>query len=134
FEEAKEQVLLLDELQNASSEAQTQMLDLLNATSNDVTVSRLGSHSPETFNVKVILALNEPLEKLLEEGRIRHDLLHRVRSIVRLPTFKDRISALVENERGQKTSFLKTLLKIYRYQWQESWPGTGPTPDPFFGI
>lgn len=134
FEEANEQVLLLDELQNASSEAQTQMLDLLNATSDDVTVSRLGSHSPKTFNVKVILALNEPLEKLLEEGRIRHDLLHRVRSIVRLPTFKDRIKALTENEQGQKTTFLKTLLKIYRYQWQECWQGTGSIPDPFFAI
>tara|TARA_R110002050_G_scaffold28607_1_gene74123 strand:+ start:2286 stop:3929 length:1644 start_codon:yes stop_codon:yes gene_type:complete len=134
FEEANEQVLLLDELQNASSEAQTQMLDLLNATSNYVTVSRLGSHSPETFNVKVILALNEPLEKLLEEGRIRHDLLHRVRTIVRLPTFRDKISAIAENERGQKTTYLKTLLKIYRYQWQESWQDIGSIPDPFFTI
>lgn len=134
FEEANEQVLLLDELQNASSEAQTQMLDLLNATSNNVTVSRLGAHSPTTFNVKVILALNEPLDKLLKEGRIRHDLLHRVRSIVRLPTFKYRIRALTENEPGQKTTYLKTLLKIYRYQWQESWQDIGSIPDPFFAI
>lgn len=134
FEEANEQVLLLDELQNASSEAQTQMLDLLNATSNYVTVSRLGSHSSETFNVKVILALNEPLKNLLEEGRIRHDLLHRVRSIIRLPTFKNRINTLVENEHSQKKTFLKTLLKIYRYQWQESWQDIGSIPNPFFAI
>ncbi|HCE2049495.1 sigma 54-interacting transcriptional regulator [Vibrio parahaemolyticus] len=134
FEEANQQVLLLDELQNASSEAQTQMLDLLNATSNDVTVSRLGTHSPQTYNVKVILALNEPLDKLIKEDRIRHDLLHRVRSIVRLPTFKDRIKALTENEQDQKTTFLKTLLKIYRYQWQECWQDTGSIPDPFFAI
>lgn len=134
FEEANGQVLLLDELQNASPEAQTQMLDLLNATNNYVTVSRLGSHSPETFNVKVILALNEPLEKLLEEGRIRHDLLHRVRTIVRLPTFKNRISAPAENERRRNTTFLKTLLKIYRYQWQESFKNIDSIPDPFFAI
>lgn len=134
FEEAHGHVLLLDELQNASCEAQTQMLDLLNAISNDVTVSRLGSHSPETLDVKVILALNEPLRKLLEESRIRHDLLHRVRSIVRLPTFKDRISALAEDERGQEIPFLKTLLKIYRYQWQETWQDISSIPDPFFDI
>lgn len=99
-----------------------------------MTVSRLGTHSPQTYNVKVILALNEPLDKLLKEERIRHDLLHRVRSIVRLPTLKDRIKALNENEQDQKTTFLKTLLKIYRYQWQECWQDTGSIPDPFFVI
>jgi transcriptional regulator with PAS, ATPase and Fis domain len=47
--------------------AQVQLLDLLNPTSNKINISRIGSNDINTFNVKVILAINEEIHDLLKE-------------------------------------------------------------------
>ena len=48
---------------------QTQLLDLLSATSNEVRVSRMGEESkPRICDVKVVIAINEPLTDLVASG------------------------------------------------------------------
>ena len=44
FEEANHRILFLDEFQNASLEAQSQLLDLLDPVSNKITVRRIGAN------------------------------------------------------------------------------------------
>lgn len=148
FEIADKKVLFLDELQSASLPAQTQLLDLLSAVSNDVTLSKMGEFKPETFNVKLIMAVNRPLTDLLKEGKLRYDLFHRVRDVIHLPSFDQRFEEVVANaERERKSNklakqaitdrdsvihfanpitkaenanrtFIRTLLTIYRWRWQ----------------
>lgn len=86
FERAHGGVLFLDEFQEATPEFQAQFLDLLSATSDEVTLARRGAGDDrKTWSVRTVLALNRPVDELLEEGRLRPDFVFRVRVRHRLP-------------------------------------------------
>ncbi|MEN4569541.1 sigma 54-interacting transcriptional regulator [Pantoea agglomerans] len=90
FEEADNGVLFLDELQSASLASQTQLLDLLSAISNDVWISKVGEDAAKRkYDVKVVLAVNEPVSRLLVEGRLRRDLFHRIRDVVKFKSLNE---------------------------------------------
>lgn len=141
FEKAHNKILFLDELQSASLSAQTQLLDLLNAVSNKVSVSRLGTHDAKELNVKLIMAINKPLSELLKQGKLRYDLYHRVRQIVHLPSFKDKFKDLSSNGTQMANNyhaFLKALLSVYRWRWLDpislDESGFISAPNPFINI
>jgi transcriptional regulator with PAS, ATPase and Fis domain len=118
FEQAKGGTLFFDEFQNASPAAQVQLLDLLSAVSDEVVISRMGEdHVRRHCRVKVVLAANEPLTKLLEKGRLRHDLYHRVRIVHELPSLAARL-----RQEGEGDKLLKRLMTIYR--WKSNRPVT----------
>lgn len=112
FEESDGNVLFLDEFQNFSMNAQVQLLDLLNPTSNKINISRIGSNDINTFNVKVIIAINEKMSDLLKEKRIRPDVFYRIRNTHKLNSFNDRLDILMKNK-YDPIVYIKKLLFIY---------------------
>lgn len=118
FELAHNGVLFLDEFQLASKELQGQLLDLLSATSNDVSVSRLGEEEvSRRCNVQVVLALNEEIQQLLEKKRLRSDLLHRMQRVVTFSSLRSQLRAA----RGtpQRHGPSPALARSYRWRYAE---------------
>jgi hypothetical protein len=112
FELANDGILFLDEFQSVPVEYQTQLLDLLHAVSDRVAVARIGDDARrETWNVKVVLAVNEDLGELLRSGRLRTDLFYRMRHLVHFPSLHARFS---DGETGRLT--LEILLRTYRWR------------------
>lgn len=112
FELANDGILFLDEFQSVPVEYQTQLLDLLHAVSDRVAVARIGDDAQrETWNVKVVLAVNEDPGELLRSGRLRTDLFYRMRHLVHFPSLHARLS---NRETGRLT--LEILLKTYRWR------------------
>lgn len=66
--------LFLDEIGNLSYKTQTLLLRALQ----ERTYKSLGSTYERTFDVRLIAATNENLEKAIKEGRFREDLFHRI--------------------------------------------------------
>ncbi|MCA6974210.1 sigma 54-interacting transcriptional regulator [Pectobacterium carotovorum] len=111
FEEAHNGVLFLDELQSASMASQTQLLDLLSAISNDVWISKVGDDAEKKkYDVKVVLAVNEPVSRLLAEGRLRRDLFHRIRDVVKFKSLND---LFVQDN---APAFLTHIFMLYRWK------------------
>ena len=115
FEEANNRILFLDEFQNASLEAQSQLLDLLDPVSNKITVRRIAANQDIHLTVKVILAINEPLKDLIEQNRLRKDLYHRIRSTYNFPN----LESILQSSKSTATdicAFLKKILLVYRWK------------------
>lgn len=111
FEEAHNGVLFLDELQSASLASQTQLLDLLSAISNDVWISKVGEDAAKKkYDVKVVLAVNEPVSRLLAEGRLRRDLFHRIRDVVRFKSLNELFA------QDNASALLAQILTLYRWR------------------
>jgi hypothetical protein len=113
FEEANGGVLFLDEFQSVSPAAQVQLLDVLSAVSDDIQIARTGAdHRRRRYKVKVILALNEDIDTLLQENRLRRDLYYRVRFIQTFPSLKERLNP----ERDRDHRYLRGMLASYRWK------------------
>jgi len=111
FEEAHNGVLFLDELQSASLASQTQLLDLLSAISNDVWISKVGDDAAKKkYDVKVVLAVNEPVSRLLTEGRLRRDLFHRIRDVVKFKSLNELFT------HNNALELLTHILTLYRWK------------------
>lgn len=74
FQRAGGGTLFLDEIGNLSYRTQTLLLRALQ----EKTYKPLGSSRECTFNIRLIAATNENLEKAIREGRFREDLFHRL--------------------------------------------------------
>jgi DNA-binding NtrC family response regulator len=89
--------IFLDEVATLSTSAQVALLRVLE----NQEVLRVGSTKPVGISVRVLSATNEPVDKLVREGRFRADLWQRLREAeVSLPPLRDRpeeIPALVEH-------------------------------------
>lgn len=118
FEEANQGILFLDDFQSAPLEFQPRFLDLLSPCSNRVQIARLGEESkPRTCQVKTFVAVNEPIETLLERGQLREDLFYRIGSIIKFPSFADFLKPENTSFRDDlsPTGFLRKLIWIYRH-------------------
>jgi DNA-binding NtrC family response regulator len=89
--------LFLDEVGELSSEVQVKMLRALE----DGEIRPLGASGTLKVNVRIIAATWAPLEQLVNEGKFREDLYHRLAvGMVKMPALSERrsdISALVEH-------------------------------------
>lgn len=111
LEEADNGTLFLDELQAAPEAFQVQLLDLLNAVSDTVEVARVGEdHRRRRFLVRVVMATNESVEKLIQERRLREDLFYRIRSMLRLKPLAGRLREEING------SYLDNLLHLHRWR------------------
>jgi len=128
FEQADEGTLFLDEIGDMPAELQTRLLRVLA----DGEFYRVGGHTPIKVDVRVIAATHQDLEKHVEQGSFREDLLHRLNVIrVHVPPLRDRredIIPLTEHFLGNAASELgvdaKTLLPATREYLQGlPWPG-----------
>jgi transcriptional regulator with GAF, ATPase, and Fis domain len=87
FEDANGGTLFLDEVGDMPLEQQAKLLRVLE----NGMVTPAGSNKATHVNVKVICATNRPLEKLVEAGKFRNDLLQRLKACqVQLPSWADR--------------------------------------------
>ena len=87
FEQADGGTLFLDEIGDMPADAQTRLLRVLA----DSEFYRVGGHVAVKVDVRIIAATHQNLEQLVEQGRFREDLFHRLNVIrVHLPTLSQR--------------------------------------------
>nr|BAA87867.1 positive regulator of phenol-degradative genes [Comamonas testosteroni] len=88
FERAHGGTLMLDELGELPLAAQAKLLRVLQSGE----VERLGGHRSTQVDVRVIAATNVDLEKAVEQGRFRRDLLYRLNVYpIRIPALRERV-------------------------------------------
>ena len=88
FELANKGTLFLDEIGDMSLSAQAKVLRALQ----EGKVSRVGSDSEISVDVRVLAATNKNLKDEIKDGRFREDLYHRLSVIeLKVPSLKDRI-------------------------------------------
>jgi DNA-binding NtrC family response regulator len=128
FELADKGTLFLDEIANVPLKQQAKLLRVLETGE----MEPVGSSRTRKVNVRVISATNADLQKEIEEGRFREDLLFRLNTVeIHLPTLRER----KEDIPLLATHFLKTYATRYRKPAQRldpaalkmilehSWPG-----------
>jgi two-component system nitrogen regulation response regulator GlnG len=87
FEQADGGTLFLDEIGDMPADTQTRLLRVLA----DSEFYRVGGHTPVKVNVRIIAATHQNLESLVQEGKFREDLFHRLNVIrIHIPRLSDR--------------------------------------------
>jgi formate hydrogenlyase transcriptional activator len=128
FEAANGGTIFLDEVGDLPEEVQISLLRVLQ----EREVERVGSNKAIPVDVRVLAATHRDLEKLVSEGKFRHDLLYRLNVVpIEMPSLRQRapdIPLLVEyfiTRFGQKAgkkfrSIHKDSLKLLQ---EYKWPG-----------
>ncbi|HEX4757179.1 MAG TPA: sigma-54 dependent transcriptional regulator [Terracidiphilus sp.] len=128
FEQAHRGTLFLDEIGDMPTAMQAKLLRVLE----ECEVERIGADKPTTVDVRVVVATHCNLEQLVESGRFRRDLYHRVVVFpLELPPLRKRsedLPALVEHfarqvsaQNGWKPAiFAPAAIDALR---QYAWPG-----------
>jgi len=89
FEAVAGGTLFLDEINATTLQFQVKLLRVIQ----EGEILRVGATTPEKVDVRIIAAANAPLEKEVEEGRFRRDLLYRLNVItVDIPPLRKRQS------------------------------------------
>lgn len=87
FEQADGGTLFLDEIGDMSASAQTRLLRVL--AENEF--YRVGGHNSVSVDVRIVAATHQNLEQLVEQGKFRDDLFHRLNVIrVHVPSLAER--------------------------------------------
>lgn len=87
FEYAHGGTVLLDSISELSLEMQAKLLRFLN----DGSFRRVGEDQEIQVNVRVICTSLQPLSLLVEKGKVREDLFHRLNVLtLNLPPLRDR--------------------------------------------
>jgi two-component system, NtrC family, nitrogen regulation response regulator GlnG len=87
FEQADGGTLFLDEIGDMPADLQTRLLRVLQ----DGAFYRVGGTAPIKVDVRVVAATHQNLDALVQEGRFREDLFHRLNVIrVRIPSLRER--------------------------------------------
>ncbi len=128
FQQADGGTLFLDEIGDMPPETQTRLLRVLA----DGEFYRVGGHTAIKVNVRIIAATHQNLETLVEEGRFREDLFHRLNVIrIHLPRMSERredIPKLTQHFLRRAASELGVEPKVLtseaeKYMSNLSWPG-----------
>lgn len=128
FEQADGGTLFLDEIGDMPAETQTRLLRVLA----DGEFYRVGGHTPVKVDVRIIAATHQNLESLVEDGRFREDLFHRLNVIrVHLPTLAERredIPRLARHFLAEAARELATDIKVLTPEAETHltrmvWPG-----------
>lgn len=128
FEQANGGTLFLDEIGDMPLDIQTRLLRVLA----DGQFYRVGGHEPVSVDVRIVAATHQNLESLVEQGKFREDLFHRLNVIrIHIPALKDRkedIPQLCEHFLIQAAKELGVEAKSLSKQAAEflsnyAWPG-----------
>ncbi len=128
FKAANGGTIFLDEISSATPALQVKLLRVLQ----ERQFEPVGSNKTERVDVRVILASNEDLAKVVQAGRFRQDLFYRVNVVtIRLPSLNERITDILllskhflqvycRDMRKDITGFTDACIQcLQRY----SWPG-----------
>ena len=126
FEEAHQGTIFLDEIGELPLSMQSKLLRVLQ----ERQVRRVGGNQPIDIDIRIVLATNRDLERMVKEGRFREDLYYRVHVVpVHLPSLRERIDDLpvlvehfVGKYRGKANSTSvgfshNALARMQRYPW-----------------
>ena len=128
FEQADGGTLFLDEIGDMPADTQTRLLRVLA----DGEFYRVGGHTPVRVDVRIIAATHQDLESLVQAGKFREDLFHRLNVIrIHIPRLADRredIPALAEHFLSSAAQELAVETKLLRpetalYLQNLAWPG-----------
>ncbi|MFZ2168788.1 MAG: nitrogen regulation protein NR(I) [Methylococcaceae bacterium] len=128
FEQANGGTLFLDEIGDMPPELQTRLLRVLA----DGEFYPVGSHLAIKVDVRIIAATHQDLEALVNQGRFREDLFHRLNVIrIHIPPLRDRkqdIPLLLRHFLSQAAAELDTEVKILKPEAEAflsslEWPG-----------
>ncbi len=128
FEQADGGTLFLDEIGDMPAETQTRLLRVLA----DGEFYRVGGHAPIKVDVRIIAATHQDLEALVQAGKFREDLFHRLNVIrIHIPKLAERredIPALAQYFLARAARELAVEPKVLRPQTQQylsalPWPG-----------
>jgi len=128
FEQADGGTLFLDEIGDMPADTQTRLLRVLA----DGEFYRVGGHVPVKVDVRIIAATHQNLESLVQAGKFREDLFHRLNVIrIHIPRLADRredIPALARHflaRAAQELAVEPKLLKPETEAFMSNlpWPG-----------
>ncbi|MDD5273724.1 MAG: nitrogen regulation protein NR(I), partial [Methylovulum sp.] len=128
FEQANGGTLFLDEIGDMPAELQTRLLRVLA----DGEFYPVGGHASVKVDVRIIAATHQNLEALVQQGRFREDLFHRLNVIrIHIPPLRDRkqdIPLLLRHFLNQAGQELNTEIKILKTEAEAflstlEWPG-----------
>ena len=87
FEIANRGTLFLDEIGNIPTPLQNKLLAVLEQRQ----VTRLGSNTPRSIDIRLISATNQPIHQKVADNEFRQDLLYRINTVeMHLPPLRDR--------------------------------------------
>lgn len=126
FEEAREGTLFLDELNSMPVSMQTKLLRVLQ----ERKVRRVGGVNTVSVQCRVISAINEDPQKLIQSGRLRQDLFYRVATLcLYIPPLRDRKEDILELSEFFMSKYNKLMNKqmnglsaelretVFSYNW-----------------
>ncbi|MFI3185453.1 MAG: nitrogen regulation protein NR(I) [Methylococcaceae bacterium] len=128
FEQADRGTLFLDEIGDMPAELQTRLLRVLA----DGEFYPVGSYASVKVDVRIIAATHQNLETLVEQGRFREDLFHRLNVIrIHIPPLRERkqdIPLLLRHFLNQAAAELNTEIKLLKPDAEAflstlDWPG-----------
>lgn len=126
FEAANGGSLFLDEIGDLALEAQAKLLRVLE----ERQITRLGSTTPISVDVRLIAATNTNIAQAVSEGRFREDLYYRLNVLhIEMPPLRERLTDVPllvrvfldrfaqENEMPSKNISPEALAKLVSYDW-----------------
>ena len=123
FELAHQGTLFLDEIGELEPRMQVKLLRVLDGTP----YYRLGGTRKVTVDVRIIAATNQDLEGMVEQGRFRGDLFHRLGQIsISVPPLRERredIVPIAEYFLRQQNSRLAFTTEAVDALQSHNWPG-----------
>lgn len=128
FEQANGGTLFLDEIGDMPAELQTRLLRVLA----DGEFYPVGAHHSIKVDVRIIAATHQDLEALVDQGRFREDLFHRLNVIrIHIPALRERkqdVPLLLKHFLNQAAQELNTEVKILKPDTEQylstlEWPG-----------
>jgi two-component system nitrogen regulation response regulator GlnG len=128
FEQADGGTLFLDEIGDMPADTQTRLLRVLA----DGEFYRVGGHTPVKVDVRIIAATHQDLETLVQAGKFREDLFHRLNVIrIHIPRLSDRredIPTLAGYFLANAATELSVETKLLKPETEEylqnlPWPG-----------
>jgi two-component system, NtrC family, response regulator AtoC len=128
FEEADGGTIFLDEIGDMDLSLQTKLLRVLQ----EKRITRLGSNKETPLNIRVLIATNRNLSKMVKDGKFREDLYYRVQGfLIHIPPLTERGNDLIvltkyfiEEFSKRNKIAVKTLDKdALKKLMQHTWPG-----------
>ena len=128
FEQADGATLFLDEIGDMPIGLQTRLLRVLS----EGRFYRVGGRQEIKVDVRIIAATNQNLEELVEDGRFRNDLFHRLNVLsVNVPPLRDRVSDIPQLVRyflgqsagSENTPAKKMSPEVLAALQSYDWPG-----------